>query len=173
MIIVQQSAFKVGDRVRVKSNILECYGLHGVITTIYENYPYPIRVKLGDDSSKLFTVSELELLPSPKSRVILKPEYQEITATFKNGYIKLGHNLVIPAECVQMVDEPIYYSGTIVCAYCEDGIFTERKAYEVKDGVIRLDEGLEVGGFKSIEDINNAYSASSFLSLSRRQHEAE
>ena len=163
MIIVQQSAFKVGDRVRVKSNILECYGLCGTVTTIYENYPYPIRVKLGDDSSKLFTVSELELLPSPKSTVILKPEYQQITATFKNGYVKLGHNLVIPAECVQMV-EPQHYSGTVICGYCEDGLFTEHKAYIVKDGELISDNGT-IRRFISIEDINKAYLASSFFEL--------
>ena len=67
---------------------------------------------------------------------------------------------------MQIVDEPKYYSGTVICAYCEeDGLFTEHKAYIVTDGCFTGDDGRLLGTFKSIEDINKAYSASSFFEL--------
>ena len=60
--------------------------------------------------------------------------------------------------------EPRYYNGTVICSYCEDGLFTPHKAYIVKDGELISDNGT-MRQFMSIEDINKAYSASSFFEL--------
>lgn len=195
MILKQQ--FKVGDRVRVTDDdyVYSRYAefvkkvaptyLNCWIDNSYPDMELPYQIvamhqHLASCRSELLAViyngknayainiKGLEFLHSPKSRVVLKPEYQEITATLKNGYVKLGHNLVIPAECVDIVDEPKYYSGTVICAYCEDGLFTPHKAYIVKDGELYPDHGTSLGhftGFKSVEDINKAYSASSFFEL--------
>ena len=192
MILKQQ--FKVGDRVRV-TNAGQVYSAYNRFVEAYApNYlKYWSRNNETENGAifKIITLNQhlveqsemlaviydgkfafvinikgLELLPSPKSRVILKPEYQEITGSYPAvGLIRLGHN-VIPAECVQIVDEPKYYSGTVICAYCEeDGLFTEHKAYIVTDGCFTGDDGRLLGTFKSIEDINKAYSASSFFEL--------
>ena len=102
MIIVQQPNFKVGDRVRV-TNVGQCYSSYkkfvslyapsyiskwqcggylsgGDIVTIVALHQHPTAVEQGElaviydgNGAFVININGLELLPSPKSIVILKP----------------------------------------------------------------------------------------------------
>lgn len=175
-----ENKFKVGDKVRVlcdKDSIVSKKvdtGKVGKIVGVHSISEY--KYVLDIDERFSWRDSELEFVTN--NQIVIRTDgYHITTATlYEDGEpvkiaqancspedtfdFMVGANLAM-TRLVEATKKPKYYNGKVVCVKTDYDLFTVGKVYEVKDGIIRRNDGtkyprLDLEPYRDAEDVRHA-----------------
>ena len=181
------SEFKIGDRVLAVDNV----GMYktpapGTVISVYSKFSHPYRVHFDGSGYKLWS-NVAGLLREKHPVIVITTDGKTTTATKRLGKTVLG---TATARCnpgdkfdfdigaalafarlvgaeVKFAEEekPKLLNGKFVCVKAGFPLWwTKGKIYEVKDGIIRDDEGDDRGPYKDLDDLHRNI-ASNFIPL--------